>query len=70
MESNSTETTTTRLMLVRLVRMFKASKTMKRLFTTKLMALLFRRTVSEITEQTAELEFNTKEREIIAKVGL
>ena len=70
MESNLTETTTMRVMLVRLVRMFKTSNTMKRLFTRKLMALLFRRTISEITEQTAELEFNTREREIIDKVGL
>ena len=62
MESNSTETTTTRLMLVRLVRMFKASKTMKRLFTTKLMALLLTRTVADITEQSTELEFNTREK--------
>ena len=70
MESNFTETTTIKLMLVRLVRMFKTSNTMKRLFTTKFMALLVRRTVIEMTEHNTELKFNTRESKIIDKVGL
>ena len=56
-------------MLVRLVRMFRTSNPMKRLFTTKLMDLLLTRTVTEMAEHSTQLEFTTREREITFKVG-